>query len=255
MAAVLPVFLIYVLVDKPDYKIMNGLAHVVLPVANYVGDVLSWPIRIVGNAATSIRELSNLRIENRELRIQLEDAMRDNNECVVAHTENQRLQQELDSVRSMPQKAIVANISYDNRAFHHNTFFINKGQQSGIDVGMAVVSFDGLLIGTVIDSSANFAKVRNLTDLKSNIPVRIAGSDVYGFLQGNNTESPTLGFLSNPEFKITPGMYLVTSNISGVLPDGIIIGETKEDMTVKVSSTKKMSRVMVLQFDGKDKYK
>ena len=63
-AAVLPVLFIYIMIAKPDYRIMNGLAHVVLPVANWVGDVITWPVRAVGAAIENVRELSNLRSEN-----------------------------------------------------------------------------------------------------------------------------------------------------------------------------------------------
>lgn len=254
-AAVLPIFFIYIMIDKPDYKIMNGLSHVVLPAAHWVGDVVSWPIRAIGDAAGGIRELSNLQAENEELRARLDDALRNKNECDVAISENQKLTRELDIVHDTPQKAVVAKVTYDNQAFHHSTFLINKGTTSGIDVGMVVVSFDGVLVGIVADAGANFAKVRALTDAKTNIAVRIIGSEVYGFLQGNGSKTPTMGFFSDPEFQPTSGLKLVTSSIRGVLPDGIIVGELINQSDVRVVPPTKVSTVMVLQFDDKDKYK
>lgn len=254
-AAVLPVFLIYIMIDKPDYKLMNGLSHVVLPVANWVGDVVSWPIRAIGGGIDGIRKMSNLRSENEELRAKLDEALRRGHDCDIAISENQKLTRELDMVRSMPQKAVVASVSYNNQAFHHSTFFINKGANSGIEPGMAVVSFDGVLVGIVSDAGANFAKVRALTDSKSNIPVRISGSEVYGFLQGNGDTNPTMGFFSDPEFQPTRGLKLVTSSIRGVLPDGIVVGEMSNSTDASVLRATRVSNVMVLQFDNKDKYK
>ncbi|MDR1337472.1 MAG: rod shape-determining protein MreC [Rickettsiales bacterium] len=254
-AAVLPVFLIYVMIDKPDYKIIGAMSHIVLPAANWVGDVVSWPIRAVASGVAGIRELSNLRGENEELRAKLDQALRMRNECGVAISENQRLARELDMVRASPQKAVAALVSYNNDAFHHSTFFIDKGARAGIEPGMAVVSFDGRLAGIVIDAGPTFAKVRSLTDSKSNIPVRVAGSEVYGFLQGSGSGDPTMGFFSDPEFQPTRGLKLVTSNIRGVLPDGIIVGEMSNSTDASVLRPTRMSSVMVLQFDGKDKYK
>ena len=72
-AAVLPLLFIYIMIAKPDYTLMNGLAHVVLPVANWVGDVITWPIRAIGNTVENIRELSDLRDENARLRSALEN--------------------------------------------------------------------------------------------------------------------------------------------------------------------------------------
>ena len=74
-AAVLPVLFIYIMIAKPDYRIMNALAHVVVPVAHWVGDVITWPIRAVGGAVESISEITNLRSENEELRVRLEQAL------------------------------------------------------------------------------------------------------------------------------------------------------------------------------------
>jgi len=254
-AAVLPVFLIYIMIDKPDYKIMNSLAHIVLPVANWVSDGVSWPVRAVGSAANEIRALSNLRGENKDLRIKLDEALKNQNICTVAIDENQKLSKELDIVQEMPQHSIVANIVHANKAFHHNTFFIDKGADSGIEIGEIVVSFDKMLIGTVSDVAADFSKIRTLNDSGSNIPVRIAGSEVYGFLRGNGTDNPKIGFFSDPEFQPTSGLHLITSKIRGILPDNITVGEMISQSDVKILMPEKISSVMILKFDNKNKYK
>ncbi len=254
-AAVLPILFIYIMIAKPDYAIMNGLAHIVLPVANWVGDVITWPIRVVGSTVDNIRELSKLRTENEELRVRLDDALRNKNICEVAIAENQKLSRELDIVENQPNKAIIADVTYDNTAFQHSTFFINKGVKHGLAEGMAVVSTDGMLVGTVTDVAPYFSRVRSLTDSSSNIAVRIAGSEVYGFLQGNGSDTPTMGFFSDPEFQSSEGIKLVTSNISGVLPNGVPVGEMLNETDVKVIQPKKLSRVIVLQFDTQNEYR
>ena len=254
-AAVLPVLFIYIMIAKPDYKLMNGLAHVVLPVANWVGDVITWPIRVIGDTAENIRELSNLRIENEELRVRLDEALRDKNTCDIAILENQKLSRELDVVQSRPQESVLADIVHDNSAFHHSTFFINKGIKQGIEKGMVVISTDGILVGIITDVAPSFSRVRALTDSNSSIPVRVAGSEVYGFMQGNGSSSPTMGFFSDPEFQPSSGVKLVTSNISGVLPNGIMVGDMTNETDVNVLKPKEISRVVVLKFDTQDEYK
>lgn len=254
-AAVLPILVIYVMVAKPDYTIMRAMGHVVVPVFSAVGDAVTWPIRAVGNIFDNIAELSNLRDENEELRAQL-DALRANkNMCDVAIAENQKLARELDMVNSQPYDAVLADVQYDNRAFGHHTFLINRGAGRGIEPGMVVVSPDNTLAGIVVDAGVNFARVRALTDADANIAVRVVGSEVYGFLQGNGTSMPTMGFFSDPQFQPDSGVKLVTSNISGVLPGGIIVGQMVNDKDVKVVNPKRLSRVMVLKFDAVDKYK
>ena len=135
---------------------MNGLAHVVLPVANWVGDVITWPVRAVGAAIENVRELSNLRSENEELRVRLDDALRNKNACDIAIAENQKLARELDIVQSQPRGAVVADVTYDNTAFHHSTFLINRGVRHGMAVGMVVTSTDGMLVGIITDVAPGF---------------------------------------------------------------------------------------------------
>ena len=74
-AVAVPVFIIYIMIAKPDYTIMNGLAHAVLPVAHAVGSVITWPVRVIGQSFDWIKETANLRTENAQLRIKLDEAL------------------------------------------------------------------------------------------------------------------------------------------------------------------------------------
>ncbi|MBQ2017200.1 MAG: hypothetical protein II208_01580, partial [Alphaproteobacteria bacterium] len=93
-SAVLPVLFIYVMIAKPDYAIMNALSHVVVPVAQTVGDIITWPIRIVGSAIDNVAEISSLRSENEELRTRLDQALANKNTCDIAIAEYDRLNRE-----------------------------------------------------------------------------------------------------------------------------------------------------------------
>lgn len=254
-AAALPIIFIYVMIAKPDYKIMNAAAHVVLPVAGAVGDLVTWPIRFVRDTAVNIGELSNLRAENEELRVRLDEALRNKTVCDIAIAENDKLSRELDVVRAQPRDSVIADVVHDAAAFHHNTFFIDRGARDGIESGMVVTSTNGHMAGIVIDVATDFARVRALTDSNTNIAVRIVGTDVYGFLQGAGTTRPTIGFFSNPQFQPKAGQTLITSSISGVLPSGIMVGQVTDDLDVEVLQPSNLSRVMVLKFDTANEYK
>ena len=254
-AAVLPVLFIYIMIAKPDYTILNGLAHVVLPVANTVGNIVTWPFRVIGNTVNNIQDLSNLRAENEELRVRLDQALSDKNKCNIVIAENKKLNNELHMVSAQARKTIIADIMFDNNAIHHSTFIINRGTDNGVKKGQVVVSMTNQLVGIVIDAGGNFARVRALNDADTNIAVRVSGSEVYGFLTGNGTKTPIIGFFSDPQFQATPGLILTTSNISGVLPNGIIVGEMINDEDVKVLNYKQISRVMVLEFDNLGEYR
>ena len=248
-AAVLPVLFVYIMVAKPDYKIMNALSYVVLPVAEFVGDIVTWPFRAVGSLIENISETSNLRAENEELRAKLDKALIDKQNCDIAIAENKKLAHELNIKLSQPYDLILADVIHDNSAIGHRTFIINRGEKDNIKKGMVVVSTDMNLVGIIEDSANNFSRVRALTDADTNIAVRVAGSEVYGFLTGNGSERPTLGFLSDPEFQLTNGIKLVTSNISGILPADIMVGTLTSKKDVQIVPVSRLSRVMVLKYN------
>lgn len=248
-SAVLPILFVYIMVAKPDYKLMNALSYIVLPVAEFVGDIVTWPFRAVGDLIENISETSNLRAENEELRAKLDKALIDKNTCEIAIAENKKLEKELNIQKYQPYNMVIADIIHDNSVIGHRTFIINRGEKDGVKQGMAVVSTDMKLVGIIIDSANEFSRVRSLTDVDTNIAVRIAGSEVYGFLTGNGSARPTMGFLSDPEFQPTNGISLITSNISGILPAGIMVGTLTNKKDVNIVPVSKLSRVMILKFN------
>lgn len=254
-ALIVPVFIIYVMVAKPDYVIMNGLAHVVLPVATVVGDIITWPVRVIGQGISWIRETSMVRTENEMLRKKLDDALSNKYACDIAIAENQKLEQEINIKHALPYDSVVADVIFDDSVFHKTTFLINRGKKAGLERGMIVVSFDNRLIGTIIDCGSQFCRVRSITDSDSNIAVRIGGSGVSGFLKGNGKTRASVGFFSDAQFVGRSGLKIITSNISGILPSGIYIGEMTDENNVDVLRPNQNSRVMVLKYNNMDSYK
>ena len=254
-AAVLPAFAIYIMVAKPDYTITNSLAHFFMPIVNFAGDVITWPIRVVGQGANWVRETSLLRSENKNLRKKLDEALSNKYACDIAISENQKLEQEINVKHASPYDTIVADIQFDDSVFHHNSFFITKGSKSGITRGMVVVSFDNRLVGIISDCGSEFCRVRALTDSDSTIAVRIAGTDISGFLHGNGKKDATVGLFSDTQFMGRKGLKIITSNISGILPPGIYIGDMIDENRVDVLRPTNISRVMVLKYNNQDSYK
>ena len=254
-AAAVPLIFIYVLVSKPDFYLINGLGHIVLPAAHFVGNVVTWPIRATGEAISNIYNLSTLQAENKRLQQELDAALANKNACDIAVAENRRLSNELDIVHATPQSVIMADVVHDTVALHHSNFLINKGVFDGIKKGMVVTSVDGFMAGMVIDVGGEFSRVRALNDADSSIAVRIAGDEVYGFLTGDGSANPEIGLFSRPEFKAEHGMTVITSNISGVLPNGIMVGTMINGRDVKILQIDSISRVKVLEFNTNNEYK
>lgn len=255
VAVLVAIMSVYLVVAKPGYGAITGLGHFFTPIATGFGNFITWPVRAIGKVASRIHEISVLESENEELRAKLDFALSTQNKCDIAILENQKLARELDIAGNSEYRAIVADVIYNNSVMHHDTFMINRGKNDGIEKNMVVVSFENALVGIIADVGSDFSKVRALTDSGTNIAVRIAGSEVYGFLQGNGSSVPVIGFFSDHKFQPSAGVKLVTSNISGVLPPDIFVGKMKTESDVDVTLASEISRVMVLKFNMVDKYK
>lgn len=256
VAVLLPAIFVYVIVAKPEYRITNSIAHMVMPIVNGIGDLVTWPVRAGGNMVRKIHKISNLEQENDELRTRLDQALATKTECDIAILENRRLNYEMDIRHTIGYETIVADIIFDNSAMNHETFLVNRGTNDGVASGMIVVSFNNVMVGMVIDAGGDFARVRTLKDTNTNIAVRVAGSDVYGFLRGDGSNTPNIGFFSDPKFHGDTGVKIVTSNISGILPSNIYVGQMKNETDVVVQSPSELSRVMILKFNTNEgKYK
>lgn len=224
VACLLPVFFLYVLLDKPDYKIMNSMAGIVVPAALTVGDGITWPVRAIKKLNDNMIVRRGIRSENRELRKRLDELTVQQASCLPLVAENQRLEQALDIVRSQPSRAVLSRVVYENSSFSSNTFTLDKGENAGIKTNNTVLSKDGFLLGTVINVGPNWANVRGIRDTGASTPVRVAGSDVLGFLRGRGNAQPVFELFSDQEFSPTKGIMLVSVSAGGNLPDGIPIG-------------------------------
>jgi len=234
-AALLPVFIIYLMLDKPDYKLIDALGRVVVPAVHFTSNVAAYPLIAIWRGAKNIRGFVGLRHENRELRAALDTALASKTQCDLLTAENDRLSQELGIIRQTPGAIARADVIGDNTALDHSELIINRGSNAGIAVGDYVLSMDGSLVGIVSNVTSATAAVRGLSDSKSNIVVRVNGSDVYGFLRGAGRSDPVFEFFSDPEFTPTPGIRLVTSGVHGGR-DGIMVGivERVRDKTATV---------------------
>ena len=254
MGAAVPIFILYIMLAKPDYAIMNGLAHVVLPIAHVAGDIVTWPIRAIGQGVSWVKDMSNLHSENKRLREQLDILLATKTKCDVAMLENQKLEQEIAVKTLSPYKTVIADVRFDDAVFHHNTFLINRGNKDGLNKGMVVVSFHNQLVGIITDCGSQFCRVRALTDTDSNIAIRIGGADVSGFLHGDGKSGASIGFFSDTQFATRAGLKIITSSISGVLPAGIYVGDMIDESRVNVLKPNQLSRVMVLQYNNQGSY-
>ena len=187
---------------------------------------LQLGVSMVGRGAEQFWEryisLWSLRQENEELRnriAQLEKAARQSTEFALA---NRRLGELLALRRDVEANAIAAHVIGRSPASWIQTVVIDRGQQHGIEKGMAVLSPDGV-VGQVVSVSSHAAQILLVSDPNSAVDVLIQRTRVRGIASGDMQGNVTLKYVERKE-DIQIGDVLVTSGFDRIFPKGQVIG-------------------------------
>jgi len=104
------------------------------------------------------------------------------------------------------------------------TFTISIGQQSGVAVGMAVVSDSGVMVGKIIAVRDTTAVVRDIRDSQSTILARIENEPrSQGVLRGQRGIGLTMSFIPRDD-RLEEAMVVTTSGTEALIPPNIPIG-------------------------------
>ena len=121
-------------------------------------------------------------------------------------------------------------ISYSGGAFTRS-ILINVGSKSGARLGQAVMS-NFALVGVLVEVGDEYSRVLLITDLNSQIPVKIQNNNASGILIGDNSQLAKLFFLPQ-ETILTEGQIITTSGRGGILPPDLPIGLVKKTEGLK----------------------
>ncbi len=190
---------------------------------------LSKPIRATENIFASLEDRSHALEENKALRAELRELREAQQRAEILAMKLARFEQLLkaDPGIDIPAEKIAARaVSEISGPFVHSAL-INAGASKGIKKGHPVMTPDGLY-GHVVSTGKNSARVLQLADLNSRIAVMSPRSQATAILAGDNSDIPSLIFLSNAE-GWQEGDKIITSGDAGVFPRGLPIGTVRKD--------------------------
>lgn len=219
-------FIINVLVTNRNLTIFEkAIKDSILTIENF----LSIPIDYIHNKVTETNDKNNMYESYSTLKEQIK-------EYEKYKIENEELKKQLDDMKELlnidetiaEYSYLNANVISRNIDYWNDTVIINKGEHDGIESGMPVVV--GMnLVGKVISTSTFNSTVRLLTatNIVDKISVKINnnGNYVYGILNGYNKETDTYiieGISQNVE--IENDSIVTTTGMGDIYPSGIVIG-------------------------------
>ena len=193
------------------------------------------PFRYAGNALTAqaeniytyLFEYDVLKAENEELRqkvTQMEELAR---EADAVARENERLRDILDMRRTNEDYVLVdAYIIGWSSTDWTSTVTINRGQNSGIEIGMCAITSDNEVVGVVTEAGTDYAVVKTVLDSSLEISATIASSGYNGMVTGGYIDGrkdmlrmkylPSSAVIRNNDQVVTTG--------SAVYPRNLVLG-------------------------------
>ena len=169
--------------------------------------------------------------ENKQLKLEITELRKEKLKTSYLETENKKLQEIVQLDKKSAFVTVGAKIMLDKNSPYLNSAIINKGSNSGIKLGMPVLS-KGYLAGRIVEVNFLSSRILLLNDLNSRIPVVISPNGDQAILSGSGRKRPILEYLpENFEFQNNSTAY--TSGKDGVLFSGIPVGEVIEDQTEK----------------------
>ena len=166
--------------------------------------------------------------ENENLRAQIAELEQQVRENQQASEENVKLRELLNLSQKHTdfvfESAKVVSWNASNWA---STFTISKGSEAGLEVGDAVVTEYGVLVGTVAELGSNWAIVDTVVDIGTSIGVLVGAEETSAMLLGDYTlmssQYMKISFVAESGQVIT-GDIVVTSGAGGAYPQGLILG-------------------------------
>ncbi|MCD8027885.1 MAG: rod shape-determining protein MreC [Erysipelotrichaceae bacterium] len=229
ITVVLVLFSVFTLItNRSPSKIETMCKDVVANIEYYV---IKAPIQYVTNLIDEYTSLKDVFEENAQLKERFDDLAREAamNEVLQSELDDLKELTEIDYLPTDYQIKYTYIISRDADNWNSEVT-INSGSLGGVEVGMAVISSDGM-IGTVTSVNDISATVTLLSSETSStqLPVMILSGDdtYYGLLNRYDlsTQSYYVTLLSDAE-TIENGSQVVTSGLGGAgkSPKGILVG-------------------------------
>lgn len=217
---------LFILISVFNPSLFKDVRRNVMDVAAPVLSALYQPVyavssfvRDVSGLAHMQQQISRLEAENKSLKASYYTLL-------PLEIENKALRAAAGFKGDVRLKPVMsAAVVSDLRGAYSKSFLIAAGQSDGVRADMAV-SYDGVLVGRVIEAGEHSARVLMMTDLNMRVPVLVDLGDKgikQAVLRGRNDGLPQIDYL---DARLAPGQQalVVTSGMGGVYPRGLPVG-------------------------------
>lgn len=207
-----------------------GLSGVRMGVTDALAPVLSAVVKPVTQAADIVRNVSGLgELQAENIRLQQENLKLKEwyQTALLLESENKSLRDLLNVKLEPHYKTVSARVLGDSGNAFVKSILVSAGTKDGVQKNQAVLSGEGV-IGRIIDSGLNTARILLINDINSRVPVLIEDTRQHAILAGDNTNALELLHLP-PDSELKDGARIITSGHGGLFPPGLAIGRVQKN--------------------------
>lgn len=210
--------------DRFSGPINTAANYTIVPMQKGINKIGTW----ISEKGDYFKSLDEALAENEKLQQEVDDLTIKNTYLQQDKYELARLQELFELSEKYPDyEKVGARIISDGSGNWFNTFIIDKGSKDGIEPDMNVIAGSGL-VGIVTEVGSHWATVRSIIDDTSNVNAVILTTQDRCFVQGDlqlmNDGVISFSQLANNENQVKEGDQILTSPISDLYLDGILIG-------------------------------
>lgn len=138
--------------------------------------------------------------------------------------ENRELREQLRFFSKKKFRYVGAEVIGRNIEPVGNSIVINRGAESGVAEGQAVIASEGVIVGKIARTEPDIAIVRLLNDHQSKLAATLLNGDrSLGIVEGGYGLSVRMSFIPQNE-TVRVGETVVTSGLESDIPRGLLIG-------------------------------
>ncbi|MCU0483616.1 MAG: rod shape-determining protein MreC [Chloroflexi bacterium] len=211
--------------SAPVKELQRGLAFALTPFAEGVNG-LGREARSLFDA---VAEIDRLRLQNADLRTDLQRLEARNRALEALAAENEELAAILQLRGALEYQAVAARVLARETADVSRSIMIDVGTDDGVVDGDVVVASGGALAGRVVETGSAYARVVLINDPASSVVGEIASSRATGEVIGDLGGTLVMDKIDATE-KVAVGDEVITAGIvlgQGIrspFPRGLVIG-------------------------------
>ncbi len=211
--------------ESPVASVKALLSYVFIPQIRAAHGTVEYAAQV----NQTVKGLLSVHRENEQLKGEMEQLRLENAQAKEIFAENERLTRSLQLKAPKGWKGIWAKTAY-REPTQWNSVIIDKGSADQVQERAAAIALkDGVpvLVGVVIESAENTAKVLLLQDEDFSAAVYADVSQEEGLLSGSSNGILKMQYLPVLS-QLKEGEKIYTSASSSIFPSGILVGEVEQ---------------------------